>query len=474
MPTETTAKRQCYSLTFKLAVIKSAKATSNVAAARTHKVDESMVRRWRRQEVRLIAAEKAKTYRGGGRSRLSGGGRSVKFENLEDLLFQWIVAERQQRRRVTRKTVKAKAKLLHAELALPESFEASSGWCANFFQRYNLATRIKTHQGQKAPTDLIPKLTEFLIYLRKYFAEHPSMTKSDVFAMDETAVWFDATSGGTVDIIGSRTVSLASTGHEKMNVTVALTGAADGSKRLPYIVFKGKGKTKEDKELQARRDIVVAYSDNGWFNSDLTCDWMQLVMGSIAFSKRLLIWDSYKCHTCDAVKNYRRRKNIDCAIIPSGCTGLIQAPDVSWNKPFKASIREQYDDWLANGEKTYTAAGNMRAVSKTKLCDMVVKAWRSLSVDLIANSFECCGQIPNVTVDKISPFKDGRPAAEGRARLQELFMQPPSELGAVNAHNLQDEPEDELLHDALVLGENDCTGTTSSEDTDIEVEVAQS
>ena len=48
-----------------------------------------------------------------------------------------------------------------------------------------------------------------------------------------------------------------------VNVTVGLAYAIDGHKYPPCIVFKGKGLTKEDKELVKRKDINVTYSSNG-------------------------------------------------------------------------------------------------------------------------------------------------------------------------------------------------------------------
>ena len=36
-------------------------------------------------------------------------------------------------------------------------------------------------------------------------------------------------------------------------------------------------------------------------------------------------------------------------IVPGGCTRYIHAPDLVWNKSFKAKIQEFFDDWLANG-----------------------------------------------------------------------------------------------------------------------------
>ena len=38
---------------------------------------------------------------------------------------------------------------------------------------------------------------------------------------------------------------------------------------------------------------------------------------------------------------------IDQAIISGGCMKFIKAPDIVWNKPFKAMCTEKYDQWLA-------------------------------------------------------------------------------------------------------------------------------
>ena len=59
-------------------------------------------------------------------------------------------------------------------------------------------------------------------------------------------------------------------------------------------------------------------SSNGWMNGDLT----------------------------------KWRFKIDQAIIPGGCTKFIQAPDVVWNKPFKAVCTEKYNQSLQKKEST--------------------------------------------------------------------------------------------------------------------------
>ena len=70
--------------------------------------------------------------------------------------------------------------------------------------------------------------------------------------------------------VGAEDVTLLSTGHEKQNVTVGLAFCSDGTKLKPYVVFKGKAMTAEDKGLKKLKDINVDYTDNGWFNSDVS------------------------------------------------------------------------------------------------------------------------------------------------------------------------------------------------------------
>ena len=118
-------------------------------------------------------------------------------------------------------------------------------------------------------------------------------------------------------------------------MTVILAACPNGKKKKPFIVFKGKGLAKEIVQLRKRRDIVIGVSDNGWANEQIIYEWLNYNFSDTFFQKRLLIWDSFRGHISEATKQILKRKRIDQAIIPSGCTSILQAPDVVWNKPFK-------------------------------------------------------------------------------------------------------------------------------------------
>ena len=68
-----------------------------------------------------------------------------------------------------------------------------------------------------------------------------------------------------------------------------------------------------------------------------------------------------------------KSNKIDCVIVPGGCTKYIQAPDVSWNKPFKVSCTEKYNEWLATvGIHEETAAGNLKAPPRKTILQWIL------------------------------------------------------------------------------------------------------
>ena len=77
-------------------------------------------------------------------------------------------------------------------------------------------------------------------------------------------------------------------------------------------------------------------------NDYLTLHWVQSAIGKMAFSRRLLVWNSFRYHLGENVKELLAGK-IDQLIVPGGCTKYIQAPDVCWNHPFKEAVTGRYD-----------------------------------------------------------------------------------------------------------------------------------
>lgn len=168
-------------------------------------------------------------------------------------------------------------------------------------------------------------------------------------------MWQDMLSDTTVDTTGARSIRMKTTGHEKVRISVCLAAKADGTKLKPMIVFGGAKREVKKLSEEFKGRCVVASSSNAWMNDELTKCWVQCVLGKLAFTRRLLAWDAFRCHITDSTKEELRLSKVDPVIIPGGCTKYIQAPDVSWNKPFKQNITGKYDEWMAKGIHEYTA-----------------------------------------------------------------------------------------------------------------------
>ena len=117
-----------------------AKETSNRQVAKDHGFDESILRRWRRQETRIQEAHKKvknNTKKGitkrQQRFRLEGGGAKLKYEKIEDILYDWIIEQRSKQFRVTQKGIIKQARSIAQREEIP--FTGDKTWCGNFMYR---------------------------------------------------------------------------------------------------------------------------------------------------------------------------------------------------------------------------------------------------------------------------------------------------------------------------------------------------
>jgi transposase-like protein len=379
-----TQSRKSYSVAFKMQVIKEAKEKSNRSAAKQFHVAPKRVREWRKQEDQLSRTSRKKR-------RLDGGGRKPAILGLEEELLQWIRQLRSDKLRVTRNMVKREASRLYRMYNDGEAaFAASDGWLTNFMKRNGISLRRRTSVSQRIPRELGQKVASHLQSIRNLRQLHPYRA-DQIAAMDETALWFDMPGTTSLEERGHRTVPVKGTGHDKDRFTVVLGARADGSKMHPMIIFKGKRK---DRALDRIMGVHIHMQENAWMNEESTLRWSMTVWGGLAATRqrRMLVWDDFKAHKTDRVKACADQTcNTDLVIVPGGCTPLLQAPDISWNKPFKECYRELWNDWMVSGDKTYTQAGNMRAPSKETCVNWVKQAWASVTRETILKSFKSAG-----------------------------------------------------------------------------------
>ena len=379
---EPPAKRRKYEASFKLRVIEVAKASNNCVAARTFDVAEKLVRDWIKNEDKLRSMPKQKCAMRRGNSH---------WPELDDHVAQWVQGLRQDGYIVTRNKIRSYAlKWANNNRDKGKDFKATVGWCNRFMNRKNLVIRQKTKIAQKLPRDLDHKVTNFHRFVIGMRQKH-QFSLSCIGNMDETPLNFDMMGNRTVDVKGTKTVHVRNTGHVKTRFTVALSCMADGTKLKPMVIFKRKTKPK----INFPSGVFVHFHEKGWMDENGIKLWIENIWnrrpGGIKKQQSLLVWDMFRSHITKNSKDRLSRHNTEIAVIPGGLTSLLQPLDVSLNKPFKDYVREEWNNWMQNEEKSFTKGGSMRAASLDVLCEMVIKSWDKVKTESVVKSFKKCG-----------------------------------------------------------------------------------
>ena len=216
-------KRKCYDATYmyKLFVVNRTYQQSMRATAKKFGIDEKRVREWCRQKPELM---KMCAEGHGKRKRCSGGEMRPLYSVQEEAIAQRILHLRGLHLRVLRKDNSVFAK---EEITDP-TFHASSGWVARFMKRWGFVVWQKTSVGHHLPQDLEEKVVNFVKKCNHHRERH-HIPQHCIGNMDDTAIWADMPGNSTIDVRGSKSVPIITTGHEKQRITVCLAAMADGT-----------------------------------------------------------------------------------------------------------------------------------------------------------------------------------------------------------------------------------------------------
>ena len=54
-------------------------------------------------------------------------------------------------------------------------------------------------------------------------------------------------------------------------------------------------------------------------------------------------------------------------------------------------MKEKWNEWMVNGEKQLTKAGNLKRPKLATVCQWIVNSWNEISLDMAIRSFLKCG-----------------------------------------------------------------------------------
>lgn len=366
-------KRSAYDASFKLKVVDHAEIHGNRAASREFTVPETNVREWRKQKVVLKDMNKTKKAQ---------RGRQAMYPDMEKELYEWIIDQRSSGYIVTSLHIRLQAQ----KFCKDSNFKASNGWTQKFMKRHGLAIRQRTKIAQKLPNDLEEKIASFhtfIINQRKQI----NFELSQIGNMDETPMCFDLPGNRTIDSKGKRTVQIRTTGHEKTHFTVVLSCMADGFKLKPMVIFKRKT---IPKGVKFPPGVVIHCHPKGWMDEKGIILWLNKVWNTrpgALLKKSMLVWDQFRSHLTDTVKDKLKSLKTFQAVIPGGLTSILQPLDVVLNKPFKDRVREKWITWMKSDDKELTAKGNLKKPGLSLVTSWVKTSWEDIPKEMIIKSF---------------------------------------------------------------------------------------
>ena len=173
-------KIQAYTSSFKLRVVTYAKVNNNSQAAKQFAVSRTSVIEWRRNEEKLRQL-------GAGMKRVRGGGRKVRYPDIEQELNRWMKRRRDAGARVTGTALKTECLRCHRANS-DQGFRASCGWLRRFMRRNNIAFRRATHVAQKKQVELDDRMQGFLRYVI-HIRQRRNYPLSMIGNMDEMPVY---------------------------------------------------------------------------------------------------------------------------------------------------------------------------------------------------------------------------------------------------------------------------------------------
>jgi hypothetical protein len=93
--------------------------------------------------------------------------------------------------------------------------------------------------------------------------------------------------------------------------------------------------------------VVVWFQKSGWMNADLMkhyIDYLNRMRKSYNQYRfpAMMIYDSFRGHLKESVKEKFDKSNINLAVIPGGLTNICQPLDVAINKPFKDNLCKEW------------------------------------------------------------------------------------------------------------------------------------
>ena len=187
---------------------------------------------------------------------------------------------------------------------------------------------------QKLPADSGDKTESFQRFVIK---ERKELDFPLLILVIKPQCFFDFPANRTVEERGAKTVNVRTTDHEKTHFSTVLVCMTDGTKLTPMVIFKQKTMPKN----AFLSGLIVHVHDEDWMDKAGVLIWLKECWtrrpgGGLTNNRSFLVWDQFRAHVTDKVKNRTKNGcNNGITVIPGCLTTILQPLDVSLNHSCK-------------------------------------------------------------------------------------------------------------------------------------------
>jgi len=379
---------------------------------------EGTIKSWLRQKDVILHTPRRRCYQ--------RSAQEERYPEIEQLVYEAFVKRRADGLPAGAGWIRRRAYKIAKEKIGDEAVRfAAKGWLYRWCKRYSVAKRRVTKESQKRPEEYFELASSFVRFCRRQIAtplSSPSLrlicnptrriNATNILNMDEVPVPFEFLDGYTYDFKGAKTISVDKkrSGWSKRQATLILYIFADGEARLkPKLIFHGAADNEEEigrirkKESEAYdKRVTVEYNLTAYNNADLMLRWVieELLLALFA-RPSLLVMDHASFHKTVEVRAALDEGSITPAIIPGGCTSLLQPLDVAINRPLKDLLRQRLSEKLEEHEEAGYSAETTSS-RRILLTQIVADVWEKFEreehyKEMIRQSFIHTGI--NIAVD---------------------------------------------------------------------------
>ncbi|KAF0744756.1 hypothetical protein Ae201684P_018303 [Aphanomyces euteiches] len=243
-----------------------------------------------------------------------------------------------------------------------------------------------------------------------------------IYNADQTAINYEYLPTKTLNKCGDNTVWVKCGGKTKERMTAMLLADNTGFKHPLFLVLRtSKSKVKATVQenlttrnsfgkrlwngvvrLQERHGCQIHGNRTAWWNGSLSMKFLEYHFAQRpdrATKKVLLIWDDFSAHFTEEVVAFAEELNVVLERVPPSYTWICQPADVTWNKPLKTVLRQ---NWLDSIKQQLVQAKErgigFKLVPPTRetIVSWVTTAWSDLAKSTIVNGFKKCRLVDGI------------------------------------------------------------------------------